>query len=145
MRTQKARGHIYLKMLHLIILSLLYINVIFAQEINVTGKIIDENTGEPLPGVNVLIKGTATGTISNYDGDYSINVPDQNSILVFSFIGYQSKEINVAGKTIIDVSLTVSAKELEEVVVIGYGVQKKSFQQEPRYMLEMKKYHKDIV
>jgi TonB-dependent starch-binding outer membrane protein SusC len=91
---------------------------------SVSGKIVDE-TGQPLPGVNILEKGTTNGTTSDADGAYVISVSSGESVLIFSFIGYASQEIPVKNKTVIDVSLVTDIKSLEEVVVVGYGVQKK--------------------
>ncbi len=96
---------------------------LFAQ-ITITGKVVDEE-GYEIPGVNIYIKGTTIGTISDLDGKYTIEVPDEDAILVFSSIGYEKKEISVAGKTSIDVQMEVETKELEDVVVIGYGTVKK--------------------
>ncbi len=90
---------------------------------NVSGKISDEK-GEPLVGVSVLVKGTQIGSISDVDGAYSV-AADKNATLVFSFIGYLSKEEAVGGRSKIDLSLEVDAKSLGEVVVVGYGTQKK--------------------
>jgi len=92
--------------------------------INITGVVTEEN-GEPLPGVNVLIKGTTTGTTTDGFGRYTINAPDATSVLVFSFIGYGSLEIRVGEQTQIDVQLLPDVKALEEVVVVGYGTVKK--------------------
>ncbi|MBX2966573.1 MAG: TonB-dependent receptor [Cyclobacteriaceae bacterium] len=90
------------------------------------GRITDED-GQPLPGVNILVKGTSNGTISDADGNYTISNISDNTVLVFSFIGYTTQEISVAGRsTIINVTLQADIMSLEEVVVVGYGVQKKS-------------------
>ncbi len=94
------------------------------QGIVVTGKVTDED-GNTLPGVNIIIKGTTTGTISNADGNYSLEVDDPDAVLVFSFVGYSDQEIAVAGQTILDVSMQVDILGLDEIVVIGYGTQKK--------------------
>lgn len=93
--------------------------------ITVKGTIKDE-TGEPLSGVSIVVKGTTTGTISDLDGAYTITVPNSNSTLVFSFIGFHTQQIVVGGKTSIDVVLVEDAKALEEVVVVGYGTMRKS-------------------
>ncbi|MBS5980021.1 MAG: TonB-dependent receptor [Dysgonomonas mossii] len=93
--------------------------------ITVKGTIKDE-TGEPLSGVSIVVKGTTTGTISDLDGAYTITVPNSNSTLVFSFIGFHTQEIVVGGKTNINVILVEDAKALEEVVVVGYGTMRKS-------------------
>ncbi len=88
----------------------------------VRGKVSDEK-GEPLPGVNILVKGTMHGTISGSDGTYSVAVPDENAELIFSFVGYLSQEVRVGNRTSIEISLKVDQKSLEEVVVVGYGSQ----------------------
>ena len=95
------------------------------QQQPVTGKITDASTGDVMPGVNIQIKGTTLGTISDSDGSYSIVVTDRNSILVFSFIGFVSQEIPLNGKIAVNVALASDLASLEEVVVIGYGTQKK--------------------
>ncbi|MDW8330591.1 MAG: TonB-dependent receptor [Cyclobacteriaceae bacterium] len=95
-------------------------------QITVRGKITDES-GTGMPGVNVLVKGTAVGTTSDAQGEYSIAVPEGSQrVLVFSFIGYASQEVPVDGRTVIDVQLTPSVEALSEVVVVGYGVQRKT-------------------
>ena len=95
------------------------------QQRNISGRVTDSQTGEAMPGVNIVIKGTNIGTLTNVDGTYSITVPEQNAILVFSFIGYSTQEIQVLGKTVIDAILVSEAQSLEEVVVVGYGTQKR--------------------
>lgn len=94
------------------------------QQRNITGLIKDSN-GQPLPGVNVLEKGTLNGAISGSDGKFSINVASGNSVLVFSFVGYTSQEITVGSQTSVNVSLVESAIGLDEIVVVGYGTQQK--------------------
>lgn len=93
-------------------------------EIGITGKVVDEK-GEPLPGVSILVKGTQQGTVTDIDGGFSIEVPDRNTILVFSFVGYHAKEVQVGSNTVLNVALDVDEKALEEIVVVGYGAQKK--------------------
>jgi TonB-linked SusC/RagA family outer membrane protein len=90
----------------------------------VTGIILDANTGEPLPGVSILIKGTASGVITDADGRFSINVTPEN-VLVFSYVGYLDEEVAVGPQTEITLKLSPDIVGLEEVVVVGYGVQKK--------------------
>jgi hypothetical protein len=97
-----------------------------AAEITVKGRVIDAQNSEALPGVNVLIKGTQSGTSSDANGNYTIQVPDGNATLVFSFVGYTSHEANVGNQTQINVSLKTDNKSLEEIVVVGYGTVKKS-------------------
>ncbi len=90
----------------------------------VKGKVTDEK-GEGLPGVSILLKGTQQGTISDAKGTYALEVPDENAVLVFSFVGFESKEVVVGNTNVLDVVLKVDEKSLEEVVVVGYGTQKK--------------------
>ncbi len=96
------------------------------QQVVVTGKITDSSTGEALPGVSVVVKGTSTGIMTDNNGSYSINVPNPNATIVFSFIGYVSREELVSGRTKIDVALSIELTSLNEVIVVGYGTQKKS-------------------
>ncbi len=93
--------------------------------IKVTGKVIDPETNQGLPGVAVLVKGTSNGTVTDLGGNYSISVDSQGT-LVFSFVGYTSKEVAVSGRNTIDVTMELDIKSLEEVVVIGYGEMKRS-------------------
>jgi TonB-linked SusC/RagA family outer membrane protein len=96
------------------------------QQIKVTGKITDASTGEPLPGVNILIEGTGQGVISSVDGIYTIEVPNQQSALIFSYVGFTTERFEVGVRTTIDVVLSPDIQKLDEVVVIGYGTSKKS-------------------
>ncbi|MFO7832084.1 MAG: SusC/RagA family TonB-linked outer membrane protein, partial [Desulfuromonadaceae bacterium] len=95
------------------------------QEMTVTGKVTDAG-GEPMIGVSVMVKGTTIGGITDVNGNYEITVPDRNSVLVFSFVGYNTQEVTVGSQTVINLTLTASLTELEEIVVIGYGIQKKA-------------------
>lgn len=90
----------------------------------ITGKIVDE-TGEPLIGATIQIKGSATGTASDIDGNFSISVPARSNVLVFSYVGYTSEEVTVNNQTYLNVQLKPSSITLDEYVVVGYGVQKK--------------------
>jgi iron complex outermembrane receptor protein len=96
----------------------------WAQSGPVTGTVTDASNGQTLPGVTVLVKGTTIGTTTDINGYYSINV-EPNSTLVFSFVGFESQEIAVQPNTTLNVALEIEATFLEELVVIGYGVQKK--------------------
>jgi len=100
--------------------------VAMAQDRIVTGKVTDADTGENIPGVNVIIRGTTVGTSTDAGGSYQLQVPETNSVLVFSFIGYQTFEETIGSQTVFNVQLKSDAKALEEVVVVGYGTQKKS-------------------
>ncbi|MDR1882264.1 MAG: SusC/RagA family TonB-linked outer membrane protein [Prevotella sp.] len=98
---------------------------LFAQgSVTVTGSVNDE-TGSPLPGVNIVVKGTSTGVISNVDGEYSIGVAGRESVLVFSFLGSVTQEITVGSQTVINVTMREDVQALDEVVVIGYGTLQK--------------------
>lgn len=81
---------------------------------------------EPLPGVNVLVKGTTIGTTTDIDGNYFISVPDKNAVLVFSYIGFESQEVKVGGQININVNMSEESNSLDEVVVVGYGSQKRA-------------------
>ena len=94
-----------------------------AQTITVTGKVTD--VAGPLPGVAVTEKGTTNGTLTDAAGNYKLNVKDQNAVLVFSFVGSAAQEVPLNGKTTLNVVLTENVKALNEVVVVGYGTQKK--------------------
>ena len=95
-----------------------------AQEITIKGVVTDEISEEGVPGATVVVKGTTKGTVTDFDGNYSIEV-EEDAILSVSFIGYLSQDINVAGRSVIDIVLEEDTKQLDEVVVIGYGTQKK--------------------
>ncbi len=95
-----------------------------AQGIMISGTITDE-TGMPMPGVNVVIKGTSNGVVTGSNGSYSIIVPDKDVVLIFSFIGYTSQEIWVGEQRTINTVLLEDVRQLDEVVVVGYGTQKK--------------------
>jgi len=95
------------------------------QGITITGIITDAETGESLPGVNIVIEGTLTGTVSDLSGWFTVIVPDEEAVLNFSFVGYTKKSVTVGKQRHLSVALEVSTKQLEEVVFVGYGVQKK--------------------
>ncbi|KHJ39290.1 TonB-dependent receptor SusC [Pedobacter glucosidilyticus] len=94
-------------------------------DIAITGKVVDA-AGMPLPGVSVRIKGSTTGTTTDVNGKYTINIPDAGTVLVFSFIGFTSQEIVVNNQKSVDVTLIDDSKTLSEVVVVGYGTQKRA-------------------
>lgn len=97
---------------------------LFGQTVTVNGSISDD-TGQPLPGVSILEKGTANGSTSDVNGNYTIQVASANSTLVFSFIGYQTQELTVDNRTSINISLVPDVQALEEVIVTGYSVDKR--------------------
>ncbi|HEX8530262.1 MAG TPA: TonB-dependent receptor plug domain-containing protein, partial [Cytophagales bacterium] len=94
-------------------------------EVTVRGRVTGDN-GEGLPGVNVLVKGTTTGTTTDAGGNYTLNVPGNNDVLVFSFIGYITQEIPVNSRSTLNVRLVADLEALEEVVVVAYGTQKRA-------------------
>lgn len=93
-------------------------------DFTVRGKVV-AGSGEALPGVTVMVKGTTMGTVTDMDGNYSIAAPDANSTLIFSFVGYVTQEIQVNARSVIDVELQEDARQLSEVVVVGYGTVEK--------------------
>ncbi|PIB35645.1 SusC/RagA family TonB-linked outer membrane protein [Reichenbachiella sp. 5M10] len=99
-------------------------NLVQAQS-KIVGKVTDDGDGSEIPGVNVMVKGTTVGTVTDLDGNYSLEVPADAEALVFSYIGYMKQEVLISGRSSIDVSLVTDVEQLEEVVVVGYGVQKK--------------------
>jgi TonB-linked SusC/RagA family outer membrane protein len=108
-----------------LLLGFLLPQVSVAQQTTVTGQVVDSKTKELLPGVSVVVKGTTTGTITNVDGKYQL-VAGPNATLVFSYVGMKKQEVPVAGKTVINVSLLSDFFDVEQVVVVGYGTQKKA-------------------
>ena len=93
------------------------------QGITVTGTVADAN-GETMPGVNVVVKGATIGTVTDFNGAYSIQVPNEDAALVFSFMGYITREIVVGSRTVVDVSLQEDARQIEEVVVTALGIKR---------------------
>ncbi len=108
----------------LMLFLVLFSGIVIAQaQVTVSGTVSDA-TG-PLPGANILVKGTTNGTQTDFDGNYTLNGVDEDAVLVFSYIGYTDREVTVAGKTTINVVLEEGAEALEEVVLVGYGTQKR--------------------
>ena len=105
-------------------LHLLLVTSIFAQGVSVSGRVTSDDDQEGLPGVNVVEKGTTNGVVTDIDGSYSIQVSDGAS-LIFSSVGYVTEEIAVGNQSVIDIVLSADVTQLEELVVIGYGTQKK--------------------
>jgi TonB-linked SusC/RagA family outer membrane protein len=104
----------------LMLTGMLLSTSVFGQQIPVTGTVADES-GETLPGVNVMIKGTTQGVTTDVDGKFSINVPNGDAVLQFTFIGYTAQDVTVGDRRVITVTMAESATALDEVVVIGYG------------------------
>lgn len=97
----------------------------YFKALTVTGKVTDES-GQPMPGVTVLVKGSATTVYTSANGNYTITAPDENAVLVFSSIGFETQEIKAGSRTTINVTLKMATSKLEETVIIAYGTQKKS-------------------
>jgi len=108
----------------LFLVAMLSFSFSYAQVKTVTGKVTDADNGEPLPGVTIVVKGTTNGTITNFDGEFSLDV-EEGQTLAFSFIGYTPQEVVVGTSGVINLQLAQSMENLEEVVVIGYGTVKK--------------------
>lgn len=96
-----------------------------AQQVTITGKVTDLENGEPLPGVNILAKGTTTGTVTDVDGNYQLSVGSDVTTLVFSSIGYTTEEVEINGRSTINLTMAPDIQSLSEVVVVGYGTQLK--------------------
>ncbi|RDV15040.1 TonB-dependent receptor [Pontibacter diazotrophicus] len=120
MRLYKRNRFFYLLLVIALIVSNATGIALGQSPLTVSGKVTGGG-GEGLPGVSVAVKGTTQGTVTNSDGNFSLQVPDANSTLVFSYIGYTSREVAVNGAANLNVTLSEDAKALEEVVVIGYG------------------------
>lgn len=112
-----------LLMLVLILISI-GIHSTYAQELMVRGMVLDEKQ-LPLPGANIVVKGTTVGTVTDIDGNFSISVPNSSSVIVISFLGYFTQEIAVNNRNDFSVSMVPNLDELGEVVVVGYGTQRK--------------------
>lgn len=112
-----------LKKLCLSIFLICLASLTFAQSTVVTGTVTFADDGLPLPGVNVVLKGTNEGTVTDFDGNYSLDIPDSDGVLTFSYVGFKVQEINIAGQTEINVVMAEDATALDEVVLVGYGTQ----------------------
>ncbi|MCB0582230.1 MAG: carboxypeptidase-like regulatory domain-containing protein, partial [Phaeodactylibacter sp.] len=112
----------YMKRWVFFIAAVAMCNFAFAQR-TITGTVTDAQNGDPLIGANILVVGTSTGTITDFDGNYSLNVSDAATTLEFSYTGYTSQRVEIGSQTVINVSLS-AGQVLDEVVVVGYGTQK---------------------
>jgi TonB-dependent starch-binding outer membrane protein SusC len=113
------------KILMFFSLLLLTGSLVMAQTVQIMGTVTSSEDGLPIPGVTISVKGTTLGTLSAADGKYILPVPENNKTLVFSFIGFKTKEVEIGGTAKIDVVLELDVFKVDEVVVVGYGVQKK--------------------
>ncbi|MEM0938814.1 MAG: SusC/RagA family TonB-linked outer membrane protein [Bacteroidota bacterium] len=106
-----------------IMTSLLAISQAFAQK-KISGQVVDSESGEGFPGANIVIKGSALGTITDFEGNFTLTVPDENTILVVSYIGFDSQEVIVGTKTELNVSLSPNTTQLSEVVITALGIER---------------------
>ena len=100
--------------------------VAMAQNLTVKGTVISATDNEPLIGASVTLKGVNNGAVTDFDGNYTLSGVPANAVLVFNYVGFKPAEIKVDGRTTIDVALEENTSVLDEVVVVGYGVQKRS-------------------
>jgi TonB-dependent starch-binding outer membrane protein SusC len=98
---------------------------VYAQTRTITGKVVSSDDNSPIPGVSVSVKGTTLGTVTNLEGAYTLQIPQEARSLMYSFVGYRTQEVTIEGRTNIDVVLPVDVFAVDEVVVVGYGVQRK--------------------
>ena len=111
-----------MKKIYSFLLLVCWVTSAFAQESIVTGRVTGAADGIPLPGVSVIVKETTTGATTDADGQYQVRVPGNNAVLVFRFLGYESKEVRVGNQSVINVSLATDSKQLSEVVVTALGI-----------------------
>src|SRR5690606_34715707 len=122
-RTKKQWGRYLLSLMLSLLLVSNGLATPFVQDVRVTGRVTSASDGQGIPGVNVVVKGTQTGTITDVDGRYTVSAP-ADAVLVFSSIGFETQEISVNGRTVIDVSIAPSLSELDEVVVTALGIER---------------------
>jgi hypothetical protein len=109
-----------------ILIAFLFLALVSHAQLSITGRVTVATDNQPAIGVTVMVQGTTTGTVTDFDGNYAITVPDRNAVLVFSYTGYASQDLVVGDRASIDVALEESVSLLNEVVVTGYGSQKRS-------------------
>lgn len=128
--TERARGYILKKKQYatnaiILLLFFMISQNVFSQEKIVSGTVVDAETEQPLPGATVLLKGTSSGASTDFDGNFSIGATADDSILIVSYLGYLTKEVQIGNEENLIISLEVDSNTLDEVVVVGYGTQKK--------------------
>src|SRR5690606_6975476 len=106
------------------LLMVIGVSAVFAQTRTITGKVTGSEDGEPIPGATVFVMGTTVGTVTQFDGTYSLNVPTEAETLVFSFIGMKAREESISGRTTINAVLELDAIQVEEVVVTALGIRR---------------------
>lgn len=140
---QRSRFNLRVGLLSLVMVCTLFSNNVFAQDVNIVGTVTDEKGGG-LPGVSISVKGTTRGTTTDAEGKYAVSASPA-AVLVYSFIGFATKEVVVGSETKIDVVLIDDAKALEEVVVIGYGSVKKKDLTGSVSSLQSKDFNKGVI
>lgn len=128
MKTKNFTNSI-IRLKNLVIICIFFLGLLlsfkcYAQPRTVTGIVTSLEDNSTLPGVNILIEGTTQGTITDIDGRYTINVPGPESVLIFSFVGFDGQEVTVEDNTVINVALSESVQTLEQVVIVGFGTQR---------------------
>ena len=117
-----------MKKIAMLIVSLLFLGaqLVNAQDKTLTGKVISSEDNQPLPGVNVVVKGTTQGTITDFDGNFTLKVSNEAEVLVFSFMGMETQEIPIGSQATFNITLEPESSGMDEVVVVAYGTSKKS-------------------
>ncbi|MFB9056178.1 SusC/RagA family TonB-linked outer membrane protein [Mariniflexile ostreae] len=100
--------------------------IVDEQNKTISGSVVSAEDGMGIPGVNIIVKGTSTGAVTDFDGKYSISVPSNNAVLVFSYMGYVTQEITTGGNSTINVTMQPDIAALDEVIIVGFGTQKKA-------------------
>lgn len=114
-----------MKLKFIVVLFLFCSISMFSQSINISGTVIDQDDKMPLPGVNILVKNTSTGTMTDFNGAFTLNDIASGSVIVFSYLGYLTKEITVTSSDNFNIELTADVAQLDEVVIVGYGSQER--------------------
>ncbi|MFY0606807.1 MAG: TonB-dependent receptor [Cyclobacteriaceae bacterium] len=128
MKEQLLKFFTHVKLGIFLVITILSVSELSAQSRTVSGNVADSENNESLPGVTILVKGTGSGSVTDIDGNYNVTIPAgvEDPILVYSFVGFAQKEEAVGNRSTIDVKLEIDFQSLDEVVVVGYGTQKKS-------------------
>jgi TonB-linked SusC/RagA family outer membrane protein len=107
-----------------VVITAFFASSVMAQEKMVSGKVSAEETGAPIPGVNVILKGTTIGTVTDIDGNYQLNVPEEGGVLIFTFIGLATEEVRIGDQSVINMGMTADIRQLSEVVVTALGIER---------------------
>ena len=120
------QNKLFISLLSTVIFLIIGTLSVSSQNHSVKGTVVDEKTNSALIGVSIMVDGTTNGTITDFNGNFTLDVSTADPILVFSYIGYNSQKVKVAGQSALNIRMTEDTKNLDEVIVVGYGVQKKS-------------------